>query len=264
MPEMTDAPLAAGMPAGPKKKWYHLTVVEWLVIALIIAVLCALLLPPVKSGGGGGARDRCKYKLKAIGLALHNYHDANGTFPPAYIADEQGRPLHSWRVLLLPYLDQAGLFEEYRFDEPWNGPHNKLLAERIAKVYHCFSDHPKDQPIDKKYTSYVAVVGPETAWPGSESITLKDVTDSRESTLLVVEVTNSDIQWMEPRDMSLEDALAGINNPARPGISSPHKHGAHCLRADGSVRFLIEKIPPETLRALLTRAGGETVGESDL
>lgn len=230
-------------------------------VALIIALAGVILLHPVQSGGGNGARDGCRANLKMIALALHNYHDDQGCFPPAYIADDQGRPLHSWRVLLLPYLDQQGLFDEYRFDEPWNGPHNSRLANQVSKIFHCRSDHAKGAPADKRYTSYVAVTGPATVWRGSQPTKLDEVTDGTDKTLMVVEIRNSDIQWLEPRDLSFPDVAAGINNPSKPSISSNHKMGAHAVFVDGHARFLGEDLSAGTLRALPTRAGGEMIGE---
>src|SRR6476661_8060061 len=113
------------------------TLIELLVVIAIIAVLVALLLPAVQQAREAARRSQCKNNLKQIGLALHNYHDVNGCFPPAYIADENGKPMHSWRVLILPYLDQAALHTEYNFSEPWDGPNNSRLLARRPAVYAC-------------------------------------------------------------------------------------------------------------------------------
>lgn len=108
---------------------------------------------------------RCSLNLKRIALAMENYHAAYASFPPAHIADNAGKPMHSWRVLLLPFLgdDENAIYKAYRFDEPWNGPHNRRLAERMPAVYRC------GWILDRKSTetSYVVVVGPRTAFPGS-------------------------------------------------------------------------------------------------
>jgi prepilin-type processing-associated H-X9-DG protein len=199
----------------------------------------------------------CVNNLKQIGLALRNYRDAYGCFPPAYVADENGRPMHSWRVLILPWLEQQEVYNQYRFDEPWDGPNNRKLHDLIVSAYSCPS-----HPGPRCSTSYVAVVGPGTAWRGAASSRLEDVKDDPNRTILLVEVSGPSFHWMEPRDlefdrMSLE--INGSNNAS--GLSSAHPGGANVLLHDGAVRFLPGKTAPETLRALLTVAGGDEVGE---
>ena len=100
-----------------------------------------------------------------MGVALLTYHDTYGSFPPAYIADDQGRPMHSWRVLILPYLEEKSLYDRYDFSEPWDGPDNSQLAAEMPKVYRCRSDSCSLSPTD---TSYLAVVGDGTIWPGAK------------------------------------------------------------------------------------------------
>ena len=101
------------------------TWVEYLVVLAIIVVLIALLLPPAsRSGRGEARRSQCKNNLKQIGLALHNYHDIYHVFPPAYTVDGNGKPLHSWRTLILPYLDQAPLYLKIDLSKPWDDPAN--------------------------------------------------------------------------------------------------------------------------------------------
>ncbi len=88
-----------------------------------------IVLPAIQSSRGlVNSHPSCNYCLLNIALALQNYHDDYGSFPPAYIPDKDGKPMHSWRVLLLPYLERRTLYEKYRFDEPWNGPNNRKLA----------------------------------------------------------------------------------------------------------------------------------------
>src|SRR5262249_35014844 len=115
----------------------------------------------------GGAREaarrmQCSNNLKHIGLALPNYHDDYRSLPPAYIADAEGRPMHSWRVLILPYLEQKSLYDKYDFSEPWNGPNNSKLHDQIIQAF-CCPSRPGKQP--RTETSYVVVRGAKTAWP---------------------------------------------------------------------------------------------------
>jgi hypothetical protein len=195
-------------------------------------------------------------------MALHRYHEEHNCFPPAYVVDENGRPMHSWRVLILPYLDRQDLFEQYHFDEPWDGPNNSRLADQALDVFNCPSVMHKNGKVTSPMTNYVAVVGQETAWPGNRPARIADFTDGTDNTLLVVEMINSGIHWMEPRDLQFSEMAPTINSKSKPGISSIHNGGgAFSVFADGHVWFLNEKMSAEILKALLTRAGGEVVGD---
>jgi hypothetical protein len=228
---------------------------------MIVAVLVALLLPAMHQTSSGGRRDQCRDNLKQIGLALHSYHEKYGSFPPAYIGGVDGRPMHSWRVLILPFLGEQDIYDEYRFDEPWNGPNNSSLAEKIVDRFNCRGENRGAHLPATPMTSYVAIVGSETAWRGDVPTKLSDFSDGTASTLLVVETTDAAIHWMEPRDLEAARLAPRINQKSGRGISSVHIGGALVLFADGGVRFLSESLPAETVHSLLTRAGGETVGE---
>ncbi len=225
----------------------------------MIGALVVLLFPR-SSSRTSARRTICKNNLKQIGLALHSYHDHYGCFPPAYIADDRGRPMHSWRVLILPYLDWAPLYNKYRFDEPWDGPNNSKLSEKCPIVFQCPSDvEACDESLP--WTSYVAVIGPRTCWPGAEPLRIGEVADGTSVTLHVVEVRTSGIHWMEPRDLHVTEMASSINPRTGQGISSAHEGGADVLLADGSVRFIDEKVRVETLNRLIERDDGEDVGE---
>jgi len=223
---------------------------ELLVAAIAILAVLALILPAVQSPRGPSWRGTCHINLKQIVLALHNYHDVYHRFPPAYVADANGKPMHSWRVLILPFLEQKPLYDAYRFDEPWDGPNNSQLAGDL-KILMC----PADGTRGKGQTSYVAVVGPGTAWPGTKRIDMADIKDGTNNTILIVEVHNSGISWMEPRDLDASQMPLAINPKTGLGISSGHPGCAQAARADGSVFVLDEKTPPATIRAMLTIAG---------
>jgi len=227
------------------KLWGILQTAGYLTVAALI--LCALLLPAIQSAPRSGRRPQCMNNLKCIGIALHNYHDVYGSFPPAYIADENGKPMHSWRVLILPFMEGQSLYDQYRFDEPWDGPNNSQLAPAVTRWYSCPSDSTKP-PTE---TSYVAVVGQGTAWPGDEHMAIQDFTDGIGNVLLLVEVHNSGIHWMEPRDLHVAQMSMTINPTQGQGISSGHPNGASVLFADGSVRYFSSDTPPAVLRSLI-------------
>ncbi len=196
------------------------------------------------------------HNLHNLGLALANYHAKHGCYPPAYVADALGRPLVSWRVLLLPYMEQRQLYDEWKKhrDEPWNGPHNIKLSQMVLAELHC----PKD-PGPVTDTSYVAIVGPGTIWPGTGKVKESQITDGKSNTILLVEVANSGINWMEPRDLDLKNRAPGVNPTSGLGVSSMHPGCVCVLFADGRITTLDEHISDQDLQALLTIAGGEVI-----
>jgi hypothetical protein len=202
-------------------------------------------------------RSQCKNNLKQIGLALLNYHDTFGCFPPAHLVDAGGKPTHSWRVLITPFLDASPFYNQYRFDEPWDGPHNLELGRRHSSVWHCASDPFAGTQAGSMSTNYLAVIGPGAAWNGSTSVSNDDVTDPTSDTIMIVEVQNSGIHWMEPRDLQLAEMAPTVNARVGKGISSPHNGGAHVLTMDDSVRWVPNDTSATTIRALLTIRGGE-------
>jgi hypothetical protein len=189
-------------------------------------------------------------------LAVANYHDLHGAFPPPYLADAEGRPMHSWRILLLPYLDQKELYDAYDFSEPWDVPNNRRLAERMPRIYAL---HGLERPGNTQ-TNYLAVVGEETVWPAGGGVTYKGITDGSSNTIHFVENLSGGVHWMEPRDLAFD--TMGFTLGATDGISSRYEDPA-VVFADGQVRRLKPAITPETLRALLTIDGGERVQEGD-
>jgi hypothetical protein len=210
-------------------------------------------------------RAQCINNLHQLGLAFHIYYDKHGRFPPAYVADKDGRPLHSWRTLLLPYLDRRDLYETYDFTQPWNGPNNQKLAEEIIDCFRCPSATTKDQT----RTSYLAVTGPGTAWSNPRGKSLNRFTDGANQTILLVEVTDSDVHWAEPRDVTLEEALGPPGEGTRVPVGEHCTEGTYWLRsvplvgsvlfADGSVRQFPSRLSREDLAALLSIDGGEPV-----
>jgi Protein of unknown function (DUF1559) len=226
-----------------------------------IGLICfggCLGLPTTRYSPEAARRMQCGNHLKQIGLALQNYHDVFGSFPPAYIADANGKPMHSWRVLILPFLEQNSLFAEYNFNEPWDGPNNRRLAKEMPACYRCPS-RSDEQP--KMETSYVAVVGPQTMWPGEKATKVTDITDGTPNTAAIVETENSGIHWMEPRDLSVTQMPMTIKPSRGQGISSPHPNVALAVYPDGHTYGLAKDTPPETLRAILSIAGGEMIGD---
>jgi hypothetical protein len=216
--------------------------------------LIGLLLPAVQSAREAAPRMACMNNLKQIALALHNYHDVYKSLPPA--------PMHSWRVLLLPFLEEQELYDQYKFDEPWNGPDNIKLLNRMPQIYACPSN-------PGTCTSYVAVVGPNTAWPGQQARTFAELKDGTSNTVLVIEYDNQSIQWLEPRDLVLPQAMQILNGP--PESAGGHQSedffyvwssgGRNVALADGSVMFFAIDLAPGVWSEILSTGDGVVIDD---
>jgi prepilin-type processing-associated H-X9-DG protein len=217
----------------------------------------ALLSVPIRRARQAALRMQCTNNLKQIGLAMHNYHSAHNAFPAAYTAREDGTPLLSWRVHILPFLDQKDLYDEFHLDEPWDGPHNKALIPRMPKLYAC-PGGDRTLARDGK-TTYLTPRGPATIFPGAAGIKIQEITDGTSNTILVVDAAAAAaVVWTEPDDWEVPPAA-----PAR-GLFGHHPGGTNVAFADGGVRFIKETIAPAVLRALMSRNGGEVTSGDDL
>ena len=237
------------------------------VVILAVCCLCCLLLFPVTKIRNGHPVIYSAVNLSEISLALVNYQNVNGGHLPATVTTgKDGKPLYSWRVELLPYLEEELLYEEFRHDEPWDSPHNKLLIKKMPKVYQrAWRDDPPGG------TPYQILVGPGTAFerPG---ITHNDFPDGVASTILVVEAKKT-VPWTKPDDLTYDPAgplpaLSELAKPTKPtkflGREWGERKGYNAGFADGSVHFLRTDLPEATFRALITRNGGEPVDTSVL
>ncbi len=134
--------------------------------------------------------------------------------------------MHSWRVLILPFMEETALYNQYDFREPWDGPNNIKLLNRMPLLFSC----PSRFSNPTNLTSFVVITGPGTMFPGAASVKFADVTDGRARTLMMVEVENQDIPWTAPVDLDVRTMSLKVNDPGVPSISSMHPDGAHiCL-----------------------------------
>jgi type II secretory pathway pseudopilin PulG len=240
---------------------------ESLAFLTVLSCLCCLGLPAVSRAREAARRSQCANNLKQIGLALHSYVDQYKTLPPAHIADANGRPMHSWRVLILPYIEGEKVYEQYRFDEPWDGPNNRKLASQMPGPYSCPSDR-RYSTTGNTMTSYVAVIGPKTAWPNGHGRSLSEIIDGTSNTVLVVESHSQQVNWMEPRDVEYEAAVQLLTS-ADPfddghwsdGFFYDDHLGRNVLIADGSVRF-VGLLPTDLARTILGIDDGGPMGSS--
>jgi hypothetical protein len=204
----------------------------------------------------GGLREAALHlqsqnNLKQMAFAMFNYQELEKSLPPAARCDRQGRPLLSWRVLILPYLEYQSLYQEFHLDEPWDSPHNLRLLPRMPKVY-----APLDLKSAQPYcTPYQVFVDGGAAFEEKRGLHLPaDFPDGTSNTLLIVEAAEL-VPWTKPADLPYDR-----HRPLPPlGRLSPHYFQG--VMADGSVRKIEGTVKETTLRAAITRNGGETLGE---
>ncbi len=174
------------------------TLVELVVVILIIGLLVGLLLPAVRTASGAARRMQCSKILSNSPWPCKTIHETYGCLPPAYTEDADGQRLHSWRTLLLPFLEQGHVYSKIDLTKPWDDPTNRQAVEGF--IPHCFlcpHDSGKTQATDK--TLYMVVVDPESCFPGNQSVILKNITDGTSNTLLIIEVPQgTGVNWMSP------------------------------------------------------------------
>lgn len=251
----------AALPRAKRSVGWTAGVLGLMAVGLIACcgggVLVAIFLPAVQNAREAAHTAQCGTNLQRIGMAMQTYYNTYNSFPPAYVADAKGRPMHSWRALLLPFLDKT-LAAQYRLDEPWDGPNNRALHARMPAVFRCAAD---PSPATSGITDYVVISGPGAVFDGTQCTTLDEISDGADQTLLVVEVVESEIIWLEPRDLRLQQITGSINGPKGEEVSSNHPAGANVLTADGKVHFLRESRPEREIHELATKAGGEAVSD---
>ncbi|MDB5313653.1 MAG: hypothetical protein JWO38_7855 [Gemmataceae bacterium] len=202
---------------------------------------------------GAAARSQSTNNLKQIVLAMHNYASANNdTFPPAAVVDKKAKPLLSWRVLILPYIEQDALYKQFKLDEPWDSEHNKKLLDKMPKTYAV----PGETGAKANETHYRVFVGNGAAFDKITGPRIPaDFPDGTSNTMLVATAAEA-VPWTKPDELTFDPdkdmkKLLGFF----PGDVCP------VGLADGSVRALSKRISKETLNAAITRNGGEVLGE---
>lgn len=223
-------------------------------------VMAALLLPAVAKAREAARRAQSMNNEKQILLALHNYHDTYQTLPPAYIPDKDGKPMHSWRVLILPFIEQQGLHSRYDFSKPWDSPENLAVADSMPPVYRSPFDAENKQTAN--HTSYLFFAGKNTVFDGGKAMSFAGITDGLSNTLVLCEVNNSGIVWTQPTDLDaaqLDFAIHELKEQKSGQITSALSDGVVSGMLDGSVRFISDRANPEDLRSAVNPNDGRAV-----
>jgi hypothetical protein len=247
-------------------------------VLLVPALLIALLLPAVSSVRTAAARAESQNNLKQLALGCIMYEADHKRFPPAVVYSRDGQPLYSWRVLILPYVEQNDLFQQFKLDEPWDSAHNIQFVKRMPRLFH----HPSGPPADQGLTHYQVFrssgmddgrgraifrgdrinahplsLGPPGLLTGSDSLNISRVSDGLSNTILVAEAADP-VPWTSPQDMDFR------RDGPLPRL--PDVFGGRCnvVFGDGVVRGIDpRRIPDDVLRGMITANGGEVVRDGD-
>lgn len=192
-------------------------------------------------------RNLATNNLRQIGLALHNYHETYGMFPPAVVNDENGRPLYSGRVLLLPFMEQAGLFQAFDKSKAWDSPENYAVSQ--ASIL-AFQD-PANTTGSPARADLVFVTGPGTTFDGVKAARFADIHDGLSQTIGVVETNAGPDSWAAPGDWDASSGAVPIGNQPNRGLL--------VLFLDGSVQSLKPQYVAQNLRALAGIQDGQIV-----
>jgi type II secretory pathway pseudopilin PulG len=229
----------------PKRSQFLSAIVKILAVLAVIMLLVALLLPAMRSAREPARRNQCLSQLKQIALAMHTYAEVHGEFPPAYTTDADGKPLHSWRTLILPYMEERQLYASIDLTKPWDDPVNAKAFKTHLENYQCPSEFA--EPDNR--TGYLAVVTPESVIRATEPRKREDLAGKSKSALMVIEVGEEHaVPWMSPVDAD-EAMVLGLGQTES---ATPHSSGMNAALADGRGIFLQSELSKDSRRALIS------------
>jgi len=200
--------------------------------------------------GTGPANARTINNMKQIGIALHAYHDVNGTLPSAAVVGKKGKPLLSWRVQMLPYVEQGYLYQMIKLDEPWDSVHNKKVFDDNP-MPSVFAVVGTTKPGDKN-THIQVFRGKDAMFDLVKGVKFAEITDGFSNTIMIATAKTA-VPWMKPDDMEFDpkadprDLLLFVGGRTNIGLG------------DGTVRSLKKSTTVENMRRLITKSDGEVV-----
>lgn len=193
------------------------TLIELLVVVSIIGTLCSLILPAIRTSRPAGLRMECLNNMRNVSIALQMYRQSHGgQFPPAYTTDEDGRPLHSWRTLILPYMDDQRLFDSIDLTRPWNDPVNAAALAQIPPYYRCPA-----AGLSGNLTTCAAITDLEGRFTADASTQITDESEQNIPRLLLVDLPiDRAVPWMSPQDAFVHDlfSISAQSKLAHPGV----------------------------------------------
>ena len=195
-----------------------------------------------------GDGELAEWQSRRLAMAMHIYLHEHGRLPPAFHPNRQGRPLLSWRVLLLPYIEHKPLYDQFHLEEPWDSPHNLTLIKKMPLEYLAPKWGVQPGP---SFTYWHAFTGEATAFVGAEGLQLPgDFPDGPQNTVLLA-LGGPAVLWTKP-----DDIIYGPGIPL-PNLYNVLAHGFYVAMGDASVRLVRRGVSEETIRAAITRNGGE-------
>jgi hypothetical protein len=225
------------------------------VVGAFVFVLCAVLWYMVAKAQHSAYESICHSNLFKLRHALVTYDGNHGSLPPAATLGPDGHAAHSWRVLILPYLDPLGIdgdaiYAAYDMSQPWNAPRNLRLIKPVHNGRFACPCGSEDETI---LTSYVVITGEDTLFPEGRAVSASDVPDTVDP-ILVIEITNSDIQWSEPRDLSINnlESTRGVDSIE---LTRPHAGAIRYITLRGHLGVLLPATSPEAIRQLASPDG---------
>lgn len=236
-----DPYLAPEFPAPPKSARRNHWLIQLLAVGGILFLLIVVLLPARRTVRGASERTQCLNNIRNITVALFNYHQEHNGFPPAYTINERRQKLHSWRTLILPYLDEQQLYDSIDLSKPWDDPVNLEAGENRPTVFSCPSAKLADS-----HTTYMAFVGDDRFLLENHSRMLDSVPDGSQCLAVIDVSTALSTHWMNPTDTANEFASEFTRQ------SLNHNGVAIVAFADGSASTVSQSISPETLSQLMS------------
>lgn len=210
-------------------------------------MLVGMLVPAVQSARFAARSTAANNNMIQIGLAMHNYHDTYNKFPGP-IVDDNGDPLLSWRVAILPFIDQQALYQQFHLDEPWDSDHNKTLLAKMPSVY-----ADPNTISEEGFTVYQVPVGDGLLFNEGEETRIRDILDGTSNTVMVFQSSDETaVEWTKPENVTID-----LDDPVK--VMANHKGMFKVTLADGSIRDLSVEIASEKLKAMLTRDGREII-----
>ena len=240
---------------------WHKTAIAVACVAVLLLTLTVLLQKAREF-----ARDKqWRYQQEHIATCLQNHRRTHGDFPPAAVLDENGHPMHSWRALLVPYLEKNWFYDRYDLEDPWNGPQNQLLLQECIEEDEYLGPHDITsvrqmyQPVsvlgsDSFCTYLVMVTDPSQPTVRSKNYRGWQHRVSVGDELMLVALRKSDIHWMEPRDLSLDEIRFPGDDPSNPTSCYPQITGSFIVPEEGEAEFLDEAATWKRLREMVEAA----------
>jgi hypothetical protein len=247
---------------------------RWAVAAVLSALVLSLQGSGQEKEDTAARKRRSVVNLKQIASAFLNYHDTYRILPASANLDPSVRgrfvvprltseelagakgplpkkiktlPLLSWRVAILPFVEQKKLYRQFKLDEPWDSEHNKKLLEKMPEIYAPVTGKAK-----AGLTYYQVLVGKDAPFDGTVNPRIPaSFPDGTSRTFLVVEGGEA-VPWTKPQDIAYD-------GKAVPKLGGLFPDGFHAAMADGSIRFVPRGADPKAVRAAITARGGEDI-----